>query len=166
VTQEPGGPKSLEEFYGATYSRVVGIVAAICRDRDESEEAVQDAFVRLIGQWEKVRRYDDPEAWVRRVALGYLSKRRRKRLNGLRALARLGLPREVAGPLPDGVDLRRALAELPTSLRGVIILQDLGLTTAQIAHELRIPEGTVKSRLSRARAQLQPLLQEDTDEHV
>jgi RNA polymerase sigma-70 factor (ECF subfamily) len=40
-------------------------VGAVAQDRQEAEEAVQDAFVRLIGQWSKVSKYDDPEAWVR-----------------------------------------------------------------------------------------------------
>jgi RNA polymerase sigma-70 factor (ECF subfamily) len=79
---------------------------------------------------------------------------------------RLGPAPEVAGPTGDAVDLDRALAALPRDQRAVIVLQHLGLGVGQIATELRIPEGTVKSRLSRARAALLPLLQEDVHDRT
>ena len=66
----------------------------------------------------------------------------------------------------DAVDLRRALAALPVAQRQAIVLQDLGLGVDDIARQLGIPAGTVKSRLSRARAALAPLLREDTHDHV
>lgn len=72
----------------------------------------------------------------------------------------------MPGPSGDGIDLRRALAALPRAQREVIVLQDLGLDIAGIARQLDIPEGTVKSRLSRARAVLAPLLREDVTDHV
>ncbi len=122
--------------------------------------------MRLMGQWPKVARYDDPEAWVRKVALGYVSNRRRKALNGIKAALRHGPGPDVPAPSGDGVDLRRALASLPRPQRAVIVLQDLGLDVAAIARQLDIPEGTVKSRLSRARAALIPLLREDLSDHV
>jgi len=48
----------------------------------------------------------------------------------------------------------------------VIVLQHLGLDLEAIAHELDVPVGTVKSRLSRARRTLAPLLSEDLTDHV
>ena len=153
--------QSLRGLYAASYARLVGVVGAVCGSTHEAEEAVQDAFVRLMGQWPKVSRYDDPEAWVRKAALGYASNRRRKTINGLRAALIHGPAPDVAPPTGDAVDLRRALAALPRAQREAIVLQDLGLDVAAIARHLDIPEGTVKSRLSRARATLAPLLRED-----
>lgn len=158
--------QDLYELYAASYARLVGVVGAICGSTHEAEEAVQDAFVRLMGQWPKVARYDDPEAWVRKVALGHVSNRRRKALNGIKAALRHGPPPDVPAPSGDGVDLRRALAALPRSQREVIVLQDLGLDVAAIARQLDIPQGTAKSRLSRARAALTSLLQEDVSNRV
>lgn len=157
---------ALAVLYASCYRRLVGIVGAITRDRQEAEEAVQDAFVRLLGRWSTVSRYDDPEAWVLKVALGFVSNRRRKLRNGVRALARLGVPPDVPALTAEAVDLRRALAALPAPQRQVIVLQALGLTVADIAQQLAIPPGTVKSRLSRARAGLAPLVREDTKDHV
>ena len=165
-TRQSDGEQALRELYAASYRRLVGLVGAVCGDRDEAQEAVQDAFVRLIGQWPKVSRYDDPEAWVRKVALGYVSNRRRKTLNGLRAARRHGPPPDVPGPTGDRIDLARALDVLPAAQREVLLLQDLGLDVAGIARHLAVPEGTVKSRLSRARAALAPLLREDVSGRV
>ena len=158
--------QALRELYAASYARLVGLVGAVCGSTHEAEEAVQDAFVRLMGQWPKVSRYDDPEAWVRKAALGYASNRRRKALNGLRAARRHGPPVDVAPPSGDAIDLRRALAALPQAQREAVVLQDLGLDVAGIARHLDIPEGTVKSRLSRARAALASLLREDVPGRV
>lgn len=154
----------LRELYAASYQRLVGVVGAVCGDQHEAEEAVQEAFVRLIGNWSSVARYDDPESWLRHVALRQVSNRRRKARNGLRAALRHGPPPDVAPPGHAGVDLDRALAALPRQQRAVVVLHRLGLETAAIAVALDIAPGTVKSRLSRARAALVPLLREDPDD--
>lgn len=158
--------QALAAFYTATYPRLVAVVGAVTQDRQLAQDACSDAFVRLIGQWSKVSRYDDPEAWVRRVAFGYASNRRRKLRNGLRAVVRHGPPQDEPGPTGDAVDLRRALATLPLAQRQVLVLQDLGLSVEEIARELDVAPGTVKSRLSRARAALAPLLREDVSDRV
>jgi RNA polymerase sigma-70 factor (ECF subfamily) len=160
------GERALQELYTACYPRLVGVIGAITGDRDEAEEAVQDAFVRLLGRWPVVSQYDDPEAWLRKVALGRISNRHRKARNGLRALLRLGAGGAVEGPTGDSVDLARALAALPREQRAAIVLQHLGLGIGQIAAELGVAEGTVKSRLSRARVALAPLLREDVTGHA
>ena len=153
--------QGLRDLYAASYARLVGQVGAVCRDRHEAEEAVQEAFVRLIGSWSKVSRYDDPEAWVRKAALRQVSNRRRKALNGVKAALRHGPSADVPEPTPVGVDAERALAALPGQQRAVIVLHRLGLDTDQIADALGVPAGTVKSRLARTRAALSPLLRED-----
>jgi RNA polymerase sigma-70 factor (ECF subfamily) len=158
--------RDLEALYVACYPRLVAVVGAVARDRHLAEEAVQDAFSRLVGQWDTVSRYDDPEAWVRKLALGYVSNRRRSISRGLRALTRQARPQDVPAPSGDAVDLRRALAALPLAQRQVVVLHDLGLSGEDIARHLDVAPGTVKSRLSRARAALAPLLREDVADHV
>lgn len=153
--------QGLRELYAASYARLVSVVGAVCGDRHLAEEAVQEAFVRLLGNWAKVSRYDDPEAWLRHVALRQVSNRRRKAVNGVKALLRHGPPPDVAPPGPDEVDLDRALATLPTAQRAVLVLHRIGLDNEAVAAALDVPLGTVKSRLARARAALAPLLRDD-----
>jgi len=60
------------------------------------------------------------------------------------------------------IDVHRALLALPVHQREVVVLVHVvGLDLAEVARELAIPIGTVKSRLSRARAALAPLLAEE-----
>lgn len=106
--------------------------------------------------------FDSPEAWTRRVALRLLSNRRRKARNGIKALLRVGPPTSAPVPTGDNLDIHRALARLPLRQRHVVVLHYLmGLGVAEIATELGIATGTVKSRLSRARVALNPLLCEE-----
>lgn len=153
--------EDLRGLYAASYTRLVSAVGAVCGDRHEAEEAVQEAFVRLMGSWTKVARYDDPEAWVRKVALRQVSNRRRKALNGLKAALRHGPEPDVPEPSAAEVDAERALAALSEQQRAVVVLHRLGLDIDAIASQLGVPVGTVKSRLARARAALAPMLRED-----
>jgi RNA polymerase sigma-70 factor (ECF subfamily) len=155
-------PADLHDLYVGSYARLVSVVAAVCGSRDEAEEAVQAAFVRLVAAWSRVSAYDDPEAWVRKAAFGIVSNRRRKVRNGVRALLKQGPSADVAGPSGDAVDLARALATLPAAQRQALVLVHVvGLSIDAAARELGCAPGTVKSRLSRGRAALTPLLSDE-----
>jgi Sigma-70 region 2 len=65
----PVQTEDFAEFYEASYRRVVALVAAIVGDRHQAEDIAQEAFSRALTRWQRVARYDLPEAWVRRVAL-------------------------------------------------------------------------------------------------
>jgi RNA polymerase sigma-70 factor (ECF subfamily) len=155
VSGDRGGVRAL---YVASYPRLVGVLAVAAGDRGEAEEVVQEAFIRLLPRWSKISRYDDPEAWVRKVAFRLLANRQRRA-----RMARRLLWNERHEPEPveagDGLDVSRALATLPFSQRQVVVLHHLlDLPVEQVAAELGVPVGTVKSRLARARAALAPLL--------
>lgn len=153
---------ALAEFYAASYSRVLAVLAVAAGDRREAEEVVQEAFIRLVPRWPTVSRYDDPEAWVRKVAFRLLSNRFRQLRRSMRAVGRMDVPGVSAEPSSLAVDVARALASLPLAQRQVVVLHHLaGLPVDQVARELRVPVGTVKSRLSRAREALKPLLTEE-----
>ncbi|MGI8691795.1 MAG: SigE family RNA polymerase sigma factor [Geodermatophilaceae bacterium] len=155
----------LAAFYAASCARIVAVVTLVGGDRAEAQDVVQEAFVRLIPRWTLIATYDDPEAWVRRVAFRLLSNRfrQRRRLVPLSAAVDREMP-----PVGDpGVDLVRALARLPLPQRQVVVLHYLyDLRIETVANELGVPVGTVKSRLSRSRAVLAPLLREDVPDHA
>jgi RNA polymerase sigma-70 factor (ECF subfamily) len=144
--------RSIAEFYEGAYPRLVGLLTLASGSRAEAEEVVQEAFLRLIPRWTRVSRYEDPEAWVRTVAFRLSRSRWRNARNAARLLARLGPPADVAEPGADRVDAERVLATLPRKHREVLVLHHaLGLPVEQVAAELGVPVGTVKSRLARAR---------------
>ncbi len=158
-----GVDDSLAHFYAASYRRVVGQVALLTGSRLDAEECVQEAVVRLVPRWSKVSQYDDPEAWLRRVAMRVATGRWRRARVAASHLGALGraVP-NVAAPDSVAVDLQRALLALPLGQRQVVVLHYLvGLPVEDVARELRLPAGTVKSRLSRARTALAVLLSEE-----
>ena len=159
----PATQDAVAELYAARCGSLVGIVTLAAGSRAEAEECVQEAFIRLLGKWEKVARYDDPEAWVRSVAFRLLSNRRRKARNGLRAALRYGVAQDANAPTGDRIDVHRALQQLPLGQRQVVVLHHLcEMPVDDVAKALDIPVGTVKSRLSRARDALAPLLREES----
>ena len=140
-------------FYAATYPRTVAVLLRVTGSRPEAEDVAQEAFSRLVGRWDRVCGYDDPEAWVRTVAFRIATSRWRRARTATAALLRLGPPRDVAPPSTDGLTVDAVLARLTPAHRQVLVLHHgLGLGIDEVARELGVAPGTVKSRLSRARA--------------
>lgn len=157
-------------MYARTCPKLIGLLTSIGGSRSEAEEVAQDAYVKLLQQWPTVRSYDDPDAWVRTVAIRLMISRRRRA-----AVATLGLRRLAAQARQDEPELTAdsvataaALRNLPVPQRAAVILHYvLDLPLQDVAQQLQLPVGTVKSRLSRARAALAPLLQETEEtKHV
>jgi len=118
---------------------------------------VREACCRALARWSRIARYEDPVAWVRRVAWNLAISRWRRARTALTALARLHRSREdrIDGPGPDRVALITALATLPKPQRRAVVLHYLAdLPVSEIADQLQVPVGTVKSWLYRARTAL------------
>jgi RNA polymerase sigma-70 factor (ECF subfamily) len=147
-------------LYRRTWPRLIGVLGSIGGSRADAEEVAQDAYVKLLSRWDSIRRYDDPEAWVRAVAVRTLVSRLRRQQVATRALAKLrGRPTEVREPDGEALDVAAALARITPAQRAVVVLHHvMDLPIEQIAEELQLPPGTVKSRLARARQALAPLL--------
>jgi RNA polymerase sigma-70 factor (ECF subfamily) len=152
----------LRDFYDEVFVRLVGQLRLVTGSVSDAEELVQDAFVRLVPRWSTVSTYDDPEAWVRRVAMRLAVSRWRRGQVAARGLLRLAEREDVTEPDGGEVDLARALAGLPVGQRQVLVLHHVvGLPVDLVAAELGIAPGTVKSRLSRGRAALAVVLTEE-----
>ena len=154
ATRQAGsrGDRGITELYAATYARLVGALTVASGSRADAEELVQEAFARLLPRWDRVRDYDDPEAWVRSVAFRLSASRWRRAAVAARGLVRIGAAPDVAPPDEARLDAERVLAALPRPFREVLVLHHaLGLPVEQIARDLGVAPGTVKSRLSRAR---------------
>ena len=152
-------------FYAGSYRRLLGQLFAVTGDLAEAENVLQEAYARAFARWSQVGDYDLPEAWVRRVAINLAAMAERSLRRRARALLRLGPPPLVPELSPDLLDLRDALAALPLGQRQVIVLHHLvGLPVEEVARELRLAPGTVKSRLARGRAAMAGSLDHDRSE--
>jgi RNA polymerase sigma factor (sigma-70 family) len=148
------------------YPPIVQTVFSILGDRQIAEDVVQEAFVRLHLQWRKVRAYDRPGAWVRRVAIRLAVRSVRTRLRRSKAEERAWTP--PAPATPADLDLRRAVLRLPRAQRAAVVLHYLeDRPVDEIADLLGCTTPTAKVHLHRARKRLGAVLrQEDQDASV
>ncbi|OLE23116.1 MAG: RNA polymerase subunit sigma-70 [Actinobacteria bacterium 13_1_20CM_3_71_11] len=147
-------PDDFSEFYAAHFHSLTVQLFAHTGDLNEAQDVVQEAFCRALARWSRIVTYDDPVAWVRRVAWN-LATSRWRRVRTAVAFAKRQREEQVAEPSPDRVVLVAALARLPERQRQAVVLHYLAdLPLAAIALELGVAEGTVKSWLHRARTAL------------
>lgn len=146
--------ESLLERHEARLRRVAfGVLGDAGRVDDVLQEALLKAYRALPNRFESERH---EAAWLYRIVhrscLNELRTRRRRRET-------LGVPEDTAAPTSEAnlasLAVAAALAELPLDARAVVLLVDLiGLDYETAARALRIPRGTVASRLSSARSLL------------
>jgi RNA polymerase sigma-70 factor (ECF subfamily) len=159
------GDDDFEDFYQASYPRLVGQLTVLTGSLEDAEDAVQEAFARASTRWRRLRAYDAPEAWVRRVALNLATSGLRRARRQLVALARLGTAPAEPAQTADRLALEAGLRRLPLRHRQVLVLHyGADLPVDEVARQLRVPTGTVKSRLARARAALGAYLEDEQQE--
>lgn len=156
----PGPAHSFDDFYHAHFRSVTTQLCAYTGDLGQAQDLAQEAFTRALARWERLVRYDDPVAWVRRVAWN-IAVSRWRRVRTARLFGQRQRPEVVDGPGPERVALAAALRTLPANQRRAVVLHYLAeLTVAEIAEDCGVAPGTVKSWLHRARTALATCLTE------
>lgn len=124
--------------------RICGAIALA-----DGDDAAQQTFIAVLRNLRSLREPAALHGWVRRIAVR----------EAYRAAARHAPPADgldLRAELPDldeAADVRHVLSQLRPEHRAVLVLRHLdGLSEAETAELLGVPEGTVKSRLHRARA--------------
>ena len=151
-------------LYDAHSPRVFRLAFRLTGDADLAREFTQDTFVRAFSQLARFRGDSALSTWLHRITVTVVA-------NAMRKVKRF---RERETDLEDvhpihadgaGVDpvlrerLHRAISDLPEIYRTTVIMHDIkGYTHTEIAETLGVAEGTCKSRLSQARAQLRAVL--------
>ena len=136
----------------------------------DAEDVVQDAYVRALAGADRFRGGDE-RAWLLSIVRnGCYSSHRRQRVRQATDFDEIVHGKDTVTPSPEqhAIDrdtsrrVRLAVERLPQDFREVIVLREFeGLSYREIADVVAAPVGTVMSRLSRARAQLQTALAED-----
>jgi RNA polymerase sigma-70 factor, ECF subfamily len=148
-----------EDWYRDEYKRVYASVLLVCGDHVLAAEATDEAFVRALERWSRVRRMHSPAGWTFIVARNLL-RRMARRAARERALAP---PLVVVAPEID-VELWEAVRALPKRERELVAMRYVGgLTEPEIASAPGIAAGTVARGLHDARAHLQLALEPEED---
>jgi len=143
MSDEPQAAEAL----GDLYPKLVGALGLFCGDRAMAEDLAQDALVRLWERWPTGRRPDQPLAWCYRVGVNLAcsgARRRSVEARKLRPLATGTGTVDDHGPVPDTMDVRAAVLELPKRQRQAIVGRYyLRLSVQETALAMRCAPGTV-----------------------
>jgi RNA polymerase sigma-70 factor (ECF subfamily) len=143
-----------DALYSGHYTSLTTQLFAYFGDRQEAQDVVQEAFCRALARWKEISTYDDPVAWVRRVAWN-LATSHVRRLKVATTFRRQQQPEYAPPPSPDRVALFAALKTLPARQRQATVMHYLAdMPIDEIAAAMDVSVGTVKSWLHRARAAL------------
>jgi RNA polymerase sigma-70 factor (ECF subfamily) len=144
--------EAFDQFFRSVRPRLVGQAYLLTGDQATAQDLAQEALEASWSEWSTVGVLDDPEAWTRRVLHNRAVSEVRRRGWWQQ---RFGRESEVAGPDVTGVLVARALSELPIKRRRALVLHDVaGVPVDEVANELGVPSGTVRSWLVRDRARL------------
>ena len=163
---EPDPDDDFDAMFRAHYDRLVRALTIVSGDRETAADAVQEAFVRAHLRWRRIRHYEDPVGWVRRVAVNRLRDDHRRAGRKQRAVERLSAQARPHASAADASvehgSMDEMLATLPRQQRlATALFYVEELSVAEVATALGLAEGTVKSHLHDARRRLRAALDDD-----
>jgi RNA polymerase sigma-70 factor (sigma-E family) len=145
------------EFVAARSSAMFRGALVLTGNREAAEDLVQETLERAYRKWRTIAAMDSPDAYVRRIMVNLANDRWRRfrRMVEQRAGEDRAAPGDEYGRIDTRDQLVRALQSLPMRMRTVVVLRYFhDLSDAEIAADLKISEGTVRSQLARAMVKL------------
>ncbi|HEV7172802.1 RNA polymerase sigma factor SigM [Pedococcus sp.] len=159
-----GDTEAFGELFRRHRDRMWAVALRTTGQPELAADCVQEAFISAFRRAASYRGEAAVTTWLHRIVVNAcLDRLRRERPT--RELPESELPdtRDEQRALEVRLDVRQALDRLPEGQRVALVLVDLhGLSVAEAAEILQVPEGTVKSRCSRGREAMAALLREPT----
>ena len=149
---------AFEQFFHAHEATILGYLWRITGDEQASHDIAQETFLRAWQRFEQISRYDQPRAWLFRVATNLASNHRRHRSIHDAALARIapvqsqGTALDPAAGVAESAAVRATLLAMPIRQRSALVLRVVyGLSIPEIAQALGASKAAAAMTLSRAR---------------
>lgn len=165
ASDRPSGPFSFDQLYEMYATDVLRVSYYYLGNKEMAEDVTQDVFVKLLISRPELEPGKE-KAWLLKVALNrckdlWRSSWVKKVILGHPGFECFPAPDEI-GKMADQYALAEAVSRLKPEFKEVVLLfYYQGFSVTEIADMLQIAEGTVSSRLSRAREKLQKELQGD-----
>jgi len=162
-----GDQVAWEAIVKQNWRKVFNVAYKFVGRHDEAEDLTQDIFLKIFKALKTFDRRANFQTWIvsisRNLCIDHYRSVRKERqtiarevdTNDLQPASRERTPYAIAEHLDLREQLRTALQTLPVTLRTAVVLRDLReLSYQEIADQLGLPEGTVKSRINRGRLEL------------
>ena len=166
---QKGDQDALDALLRQHYNKIYAICRRLAGNEADALDATQEALITLVRRIDRFDGRSKFSTWMHRVVTNAC-------LDELRRQGRRPVPspveerplataeRPVADTVGDRMDIEAALAQLPEEFRVPVVLCDqVGLSYEEIAEELNIAPGTVRSRISRGRRRLAEVLRGNPD---
>jgi RNA polymerase sigma-70 factor (ECF subfamily) len=168
-----GSNEAFRLLVGRHMKSVYNVAFGFVNDHDAAEDVAQETFVRAFSSLKSFRGDAQFGTWLYRIATNLALNRVKQEASRARREIRIYAPAihelqstEEGTPSTElEIHIERALHELPTLQRAVVLLRHFeGLSTKQVSEILRCSEGTVKTHLFRGMEKLRKKLQHLRDE--
>jgi RNA polymerase sigma-70 factor (ECF subfamily) len=178
-----GDPAAFARLVTLHEGMVFNLASRLLGDTEEARDVAQEVFLQVYRMLGRFEARSSLKTWIYRIAVNQCHNRRRfwhrRRRDRELALDEGLLGSEALGSSERGGSspfeaarlrerarrVQKALLQLSFAHRSVLVLREVeGLTCGEVAHALGVPEGTVKSRLSRAREAMRLLLSGQVEE--
>ena len=144
-----------DEFFEDEHERLFKALYFVTGNRQDAEELMQDAFMKLWERWDQIDRIADPTGYLFRVALNGFRMRRRQAATALRRLTPVVEERDPFVDAEMRADVQRLLLGLTVRQRAALLLVDLlGYSSEQAARILRVRPSTVRALATQGRRAL------------
>jgi len=141
-----------DAFFAEEHERLFKALYFVTGNREDSEELMQEAFLRLWERWHDIERIDDPTAYLFRVALNAFRSRRRRAAVALRKLTPAHEERDPFTDAEMRADVRDLLLGCTARQRAALVLVDLlGYPSEQAARILGVRPSTVRALATQGR---------------
>jgi RNA polymerase sigma factor (sigma-70 family) len=159
-------PAELTELCEREHPRLVRALTLWCGDRARAEELAQDALLKAVVHWRRVRTMQSPGGWLFTVARNQAMSEHRRRAAERRAVDRLpvpgGIDRVGEAGVDDALALQAALADLPERQRTALVLRHyLDLPVDEAAAVLAVSPEALRQLCHRGVDQLRRTLPVD-----
>ena len=142
----------VDTFFEEEHERLFKALYFVTGNRQDAEELMQDAFMRLWERWDRIQAIRDPTAYLFRVALNGFRMRRRRAAMAIRKVVPIPEARDVFLDADMRADVRALLLEVTPRQRAALLLVDLlGYPAEEAARILSVRPSTVRALATRGR---------------
>jgi RNA polymerase sigma factor (sigma-70 family) len=147
-----------DTFFEEEHERLYKALYFVTGNRQDAEELMQDAFLKLWERWDSIHQIEDPTGYLFRIALNGFRMRRRRAAMSVRKVVPMPEARDLFSDAEMRADVRALLLQLTPRQRAALLLVDLlGYPSERAARILHVRPSTVRALATKGRRALRAM---------